>query len=81
MTAAEIVKLIRPTTPFKPFQIHLSDGRSFLIEYLEFVALTGDRKALRMAIDPGEANNYQTTLQIDLDHIASVTEDVPRRPQ
>ncbi len=80
MTAEEVVDLIRGAPPFQPFELHLSDNRSYVIEHPEFAALTGDRKTLIISIDPDEDNNFQTTARIDLRHIVSVTENSPRRP-
>ena len=52
--------------PFVPFEIHLSDGRSFVIEHPEFMALTSDYKTLLLSMDPDESNNYQTVLALVL---------------
>jgi hypothetical protein len=39
MTADDLREMLR-VTPFRPFDIHLADGRSLPVEHPEFVAFT-----------------------------------------
>jgi hypothetical protein len=80
MTARELVNMMR-AVPFVPFEIHLSDSRSFVIEHPEFMAITSDYKTLLISMDPDETNNYQTVARIDLRHITGITENSSRRPR
>ena len=80
MTARELVTLMR-AVPFVPFEIHLSDNRSFVLEHPELMSLTADRKTILLSVDPDEENNYQTVERIDIRHVTSITENSRRRPR
>ncbi len=80
MTARELITLMRGV-PFVPFEIHLSDNRSFVLEHPELMSLTADRKTILLSVDPDEENNYQTVERIDLRHVTSITENAKRRPR
>ena len=80
MTARELVTLMR-AVPFVPFEIHLSDNRSFVLEHPELMSLTADRKTILLSVDPDEENNYQTAERIDIRHVTSITENSRRRPR
>lgn len=66
--------------PFKPFEIHLTDGRSFVLDHPDFLMFSRDRDTVTIALDPDEENNFQTRETIDVAHIVSVSEDSKRRP-
>lgn len=80
MTGEEVAALIR-TVPFKPLKIRVSDGRSFLLERLEYAGMTRDRKTLLLSVDPSDLNNYQTFESVQVDQIAEIKKaDAKRRP-
>jgi hypothetical protein len=45
MTTGELKKL-KDAQPFRPFDIHLADGRSVRVEHPDFLAYAGGRTAL-----------------------------------
>ena len=79
MTARELITMMR-AVPFVPFEVHLSDNRSFVLEHPELMSMTADRKTLLLSIDPDEENNYQTVERIDILHVTIITENAKRRP-
>ncbi len=77
---AEEIRNLLIAQPFKPFEVHLSDNRSFVIEHPDFLMFTKDRSTIYIALDPDEDNNFRTSERIDLDHVVSVSENATRRP-
>lgn len=51
MTAEEI-KIFVDRQPFKPFRLHLSDGRSFEIRHPDFIWVLRSRVEIGLADDP-----------------------------
>ena len=61
--------------PFKPFQIHLSDGRSFEIRHPEFVMVLRNRLDIGLAKEPGSEFPDRTE-HCSLLHIVSIEDKV-----
>lgn len=80
MTAKELITMMR-AVPFVPFEVHVSDNRSFVLEHPELMSLTADRKTVLLSVDPDEDNNYQTVERIDIRHVTSLTENARCRPR
>ena len=72
MKAEEIFELVH-AQPFVPFEVHLVDGRSFVIEHPDFIMRTQDNMTLHLSAD-------ERSHRIDTKLVISVTEASLRRP-
>jgi len=52
MTVDEILKAHR-TRPFRPFTIHLADGRTYTIRHPEFLAISPTRRTVAVYLPDG----------------------------
>ena len=67
MTIEKIKEAIR-AEPFKPFFVNMADGRSFVVQHPEFIAVTGTGRTIVIA----DAQSDGTEL-IDLLLVTSLT--------
>ena len=72
MKADDIFELVH-AQPFAPFEVHLVDGRSFVIEHPDFIMRTRDNLTLHISAD-------DRTHRVDTKLVLSVTENSARRP-
>jgi hypothetical protein len=72
MTADE-VKVFLHKQPFKPFRIHLSDGRTFDIRHPDFVWVLKTRIEIGLADDPSTTTPDRAEF-VSLLHVVSVEE-------
>ena len=75
MVEIEWDKLFR-SQPFEAFEIHLSGGRSYVVEHPDFAMRTKDNQTLHIAVD-----DSGQTERIRMDAIISVTTPSLRRPR
>lgn len=80
MKSEELTTLLH-ARPFRPFEIHLTDARSYVIEHPDFLMFSKDRETVTVALDPDEQNDFRTRETIDIRRIVSVTENSTRRPR
>lgn len=78
MRAESLITLIH-AAPFKAFEMHVSDNRSFVVDHPEFIAVSRSGRTVLVSADPDDENNFQTQELIDLIHVTSVTLDIVRR--
>jgi hypothetical protein len=72
MNAKDLLEIVR-TRPFRPFKVHLSDGRVFEVRHPEQVLVSRSK----MIVGVGEDQEYRvpdTFEHISLMHITGVTE-------
>ena len=78
MKADTLLQILR-ITPFRAFELHISDNRSFIIDHPEFVGVSAAARTVLVFADPDEDNNFQVQELVDLAHVTSVTINVMRR--
>jgi hypothetical protein len=66
MTIEEIRKF-RNAEPFRPFRLHLSDGRRFLVKHPENIgwSSTGQRLAVYERADAGDGINLENIVKVE----------------
>ena len=72
----EDIKRFQFRQPFSPFELKLSDGRSFTIEHPEFLMHSPRANSVLLANEEDDR-----WILIDLRHILSVTSDEPPRDE
>ena len=81
MTEPEQIRRYTRAVPFEPFEIHMSDGRSYVVEHPDFMMMSKDLTMVYLEMEPDEDNNFQLRVALALDHITQITENSPRRPR
>ena len=75
MTVEQVFKVVH-AAPFEPFEVHLTDGRSFYIDHPDFIARLGDDRTLFLI----NADDEQAH-RIDANLVVSITQNSKRRPK
>ena len=75
MTGKEVAKIIR-SFELEPLEIRLRDGRSLVVERLETLGMTRDRKTLTRFVGPDEDKRLGLLESIDIDQIVEMKQAV-----
>ena len=59
--------------PFKPFRIHVSDGRTFDITHRDLVTCTKATLYMRLEVDPATGEYQEDPVTLGLLHVTGTT--------
>ena len=72
------IKDLLRAKPFRPFVIHMSDGRTFTISHPELIVLSPEQRAMLVSLDPDERGRFRRRDVLDTAHITGFTLDAAR---